>query len=294
MVTVCKILPVSMELESLKMRLRSHLDEIARPRDPYLATQGHFYVREYIRQTLSQWGQVETHEVKYSQRSHENLILTVWPTSNPCNLAPMVVGAHYDSVPASPGADDNASGVAVLLELARLLHHQSTRRPVQLIAFDLEEVGLLGSRAYAEWLKQKQQRLKVMLSLEMLGYRTTQRNSQHYPQPLEKFYPDRGDFIALIGNIPTIPMMMHFCHHLRQTGTKSEWLPAGWQGKILPRTRASDHAPFWDVGYPAIMVTDTADLRNPHYHQSSDTIATLDLDFMTGICAGLARAIQVL
>jgi Zn-dependent M28 family amino/carboxypeptidase len=276
-------------MEDLQTRLRSHLIEIVRERDPYLSTQGHFYVQTYIEQTLAQWGTVETREFTIKARSHSNLILNL-PGRHP-TLAPIVIGAHYDGVPGSPGADDNASGVAVLLELARYFHANPGKRSLQLIAFDLEEYGLLGSAVYAKQMAENQQKIHLMLALEMLGYCQQERNTQRYPAPLEKIYPDRGNFVALIGNIPTIPAMLQLGHQIKRAGVPSQWLPAGWQGKFLRESRLSDHAPFWDAGYRAIMVTDTAFMRNPNYHQPTDTLDTLDLDFMAGICRGLCEGV---
>ncbi|NES86639.1 MAG: M28 family peptidase, partial [Moorea sp. SIO2B7] len=199
-----------------------------------------------------------------------------------------------------PGADDNATGVAVLLELARAFATKPPKSPLRLVAFDLEEYGLLGSADYATYLKQNQQPLRLMLSLEMLGYcaprsgslRDRSPHSQNYPAGLKYFYPNRGDFIALIGNLSTIPDLIHLSRHIRKVGTPCEWLPVPNRGKLLPQTRLSDHSPFWDQGYRALMVTDTAFLRNPHYHQKSDTIETLDLDFLTGVCRGLINGIE--
>ncbi|MFM2431869.1 MAG: hypothetical protein RLZZ511_3082 [Cyanobacteriota bacterium] len=279
-------------MEELKTRLRSHLLEIVRERDPYLSTQGHFYVQTYIHRTLSQFGPITLNEFTIKARVHHNLILNL-PGRKP-NLPPILIGAHYDGVPGSPGADDNGSGVAVLLELARYFQANPTNHPLQLIAFDLEEYGLLGSEVYAQQLANQQQKIHIMLSLEMLGYCKQEHNTQRYPKPLEKIYPDRGNFIALIGNIPAIPMMLRLGHHMGKAGVPSQWLPAGWQGKMLRESRLSDHAPFWDQGYRAIMVTDTALMRNPHYHQPTDTLDTLDLDFMAGVCAGLCRGIAAL
>lgn len=278
---------------NLKQNLRSHLLEIVRERDPYFAPLGHLYVETYIQQTLSQWGNVETHEFKVQARIHRNFQLNL-PSYDGRERSPILIGAHYDGVPNSPGADDNASGVAVLLELARHFHAYPAKRPIRLIAFDLEEYGLVGSAIYAKQIAAQQEKIHIMLSLEMLGFCSQERQSQQYPAPLEKFYPDRGNFLALVGNIPTIPAMIHLGHHVRKAGVPSQWLPAGWKGQLLRETRLSDHAPFWDLGYPAIMVTDTSYLRNPNYHQPTDTIDTLDLDFMTGICHGLQAGIDLL
>jgi len=108
---------------------------------------------------------------------------------------------------------------------------------------------------------------------------------------MRKFY-NRGNFIGLIGNLPTIPDMIRLSRVIRTDGTPCQWLPAPNRGLIVPQTRRSDHSPFWDQGYRAMMVTDTAFLRNPHYHKVSDRIETLDLDFLTGVCRGLITGIR--
>jgi Zn-dependent M28 family amino/carboxypeptidase len=276
----------------LQQRLYNHLLEIVRERDPYVASGGHFFVKQYIRQQLSQWGEVEIHEFQVGSKSYENLILN-FPSANQSNLPPILIGAHYDAVPGTPGADDNGTGVAVLLELASVFATKPAKYPLRLIAFDLEEYGLLGSTAYAETLKQANQPLRLMLSLEMLGYCDRNKSSQSYPPGLKYFYPSTGDFITLVGNLTTIPDLIRLSRCIRQH-TPCEWLPVFNQGKLVPQTRLSDHSPFWDRGYAAMMVTDTAFLRNRHYHQPSDTIDTLDLDFLTTVCQGLIEAIYAL
>ncbi|MFH7027407.1 MAG: M28 family peptidase [Heteroscytonema crispum UTEX LB 1556] len=279
---------------NLTGRLQTHLTQIARERDPYMATAGHFFVQEYIRQEFAQSGSVEIHTFMVGGKSFNNFILNLPPqgSSEKANLPPILIGAHYDAVPGTPGADDNATGVAVLLELARMFAAEPARYPLRLVAFDMEEYGLLGSADYAAKLKQEKQPLRLMISLEMLGYRDSTPGSQRYPAPLERFYPDRGDYIALIGNWRTLGDLISISRSIRKVGVPSQWLPVPNRGLIVRDTRRSDHAPFWDAGYPAIMVTDTANMRNPHYHKPSDTIATLDLDFMTGVCEGLASGIR--
>lgn len=274
--------------EDLKERLKTHLKELIRERDPYIGTQGHYYAQHYIHAQLSQWGPATAMGFTEQGRDYYNLCLNL-PGQK--LLSPVVVGAHYDTVPGSPGADDNATGVAVLLELARQFSRQPSRRPVRLVAFDLEEYGLIGSRAYVKSLKG--QPIHLMLSLEMLGYCVTgSQSSQTYPvAALEYIYPKTGDFIALIGNWQTIPSLWRFRRAFRSAGVNGVWLPMIQQGQLLPDTRRSDHAPFWDAGYNAVMVTDTANLRNPHYHAPTDTLATLDLDFLTKVCLGLGHGI---
>ncbi|MBD2448177.1 M28 family peptidase [Nostoc sp. FACHB-152] len=279
---------------TLKEQLQTHLHEIARERDPFMATAGHFFVQEYIRQQFAQWGSVEIHTFRVRGKSCQNLILNLpgQAVGKNGDLPPILIGAHYDAVPGTPGADDNATGVAVLLELARIFAAQPAKYSLRLVAFDMEEYGLLGSAEYADLLRQQQQPLRLMMSLEMLGYCNSIPGSQNYPAPLEKFYPNTGDFIALIGNLRTIRDLISISRSIRKVGVASQWLPVPNRGLIVRQTRLSDHAPFWDLGYPAIMVTDTAFMRNPHYHKSSDAIATLDLDFLTGVCQGLELGIR--
>lgn len=280
----------------LLARLHEHLREIVRDRDPYLASGGHFYVQQYIRQQLAEWGNVESYQFQVRGRTHQNLILNL-PSLTKEKLPPILIGAHYDAVVGTPGADDNATGVAVLLEFARLFALQPTKYPIRLVAFDLEEYGLItasGSSEYAAELRRQNQPLRLMISLEMLGYCDATPNSQRYPEPLQYLYPNQGNFIALVGNLRLIPDMISLRHNLRKVGTLSEWLPVPNRGKILPLTRQSDHAHFWDQGYQAMMVTDTAMLRNPHYHKASDTIETLDLEFLTSVCRGLEFGIRCL
>lgn len=251
-------------------------------------------MQQYIRQQLEQWGTVATHEFVIKARTHTNLILNLPAQAGREDKPPILIGAHYDAVPGTQGADDNATGVAVLLELARSLSAQPARYPIRLIAFDLEEYGLLGSSDYAQALYQIKQPVRLMLSLEMLGYCSQVPGSQNYPPGLEKIYPDQGNFIGLIGNISTIPDMARLCGAMDKAEVRSRWLPAGKRGMLVKATRLSDHAPFWDRGYRAIMVTDTAFMRNPNYHKPSDRIETLDLDFLTGICQGLINGLHVL
>ena len=273
----------------LKERLRSHLQQIVRERDAYLATEGHFYVQQYIRQEFSQWGAAETHEFLVGTKPHFNWVLNL-PALSQSNKPAIVIGAHYDTVPGSPGADDNATGVAVLLEMARAFHAQPARHPIRLVAFDFEETSYdrAGSTHYARSLTEP---IRLMISLEMLGYCVSHSNSQIYPIGLKYFYPNQGNFIGLIGNLKSIPDLIHLRRNIRQAGVGCELLPVPNKGKILPLTRRSDHAPFWDRGDRALMVTDTADLRNPNYHKSSDRLETLDLDFLTKICHGLITGI---
>lgn len=280
---------------ALKERLRSHLLELSRERDPYFATQGHFYVQQYIQQQFGQWGIVEAHEFRVNGRTHTNWILNIAPAQEQTR-PPILIGAHYDAVPGSPGADDNATGVAVLLEMAKAFSEQSIQSPIRLIAFDLEEVftqsDTFGNVQYAKSLQN--QPIRLMIALESLGYCVHEPHSQRYPPLLDRFYPNQGNFIMLVGNFPTVLDMMHLSRGVKRSGVGAAWFLVVMKGKIVPDTRRSDHAAFWDRGDRAIMVTDTANLRNPHYHRASDRIETLDLDFLTQVCTGLIQAIRSL
>ncbi|NJK62291.1 MAG: M28 family peptidase [Synechococcaceae cyanobacterium SM2_3_1] len=276
----------------LQKRLWQHLQIIAQPRDPYWSPAGHRAVQKYITTQLQPWGEVEQLAFRVREQEHYNYQLRCLPQSpKAAQRPPILVGAHYDAVPASPGADDNATGLAVLLELVRSISQLPLRRPLWFVAFDLEEQGLLGSRAYAHHLRTHGQPLRLMLSLEMLGYCNQAARSQRYPAFLDKIYPDRGNFIGLIGNVAAIGDLLRLHLGMRSCHVPCQWLPAGRRGLLVPDTRRSDHASFWDQGYRAVMVTDTANLRNPHYHRLTDTLDTLNLDFLTSVCRGIRHAI---
>lgn len=279
-------------MQDLQAKLLHHLEKIVIERNPYYASAGHLFAREYIRSHFAKFGDVSVHEFEVNGNIHQNLILNIAANSSH-KRSPLIIGAHYDTVAGCVGADDNGSGVAVLLELASYFSKNPIKYPLQLIAFDMEEYGLCGSAAYAQKLKQDRQKIRLMISLEMLGYCDRSPHSQHYPKGLDKFYPNTGDFIGLIGSIPTIPDLIQLQQQIKSV-LNCEWLPAGWRGLAIPDTRRSDHAPFWDAGYKALMVTDTANMRNPHYHKNSDRLETLDLEFLTNVCQGLITGISQL
>jgi len=208
----------------------------------------------------------------------------------------LCLGAHLDSRLETPGADDNASGVAALLELARLLPQawpESPRLGLELVAFDLEEHGMLGGARHAAVCQASAVDLRGMVSLEMLGYRDRRPQSQHLPKSLVGLYPDTGDFIAVIGNQNSADLINAWCagmRHVEHLPVESLAVPDN--GNLLQATRLSDHSPFWDAGYPALMITDTSFLRNPHYHLPSDTPETLDLSFLRDVSQGCLNAVR--
>jgi Zn-dependent M28 family amino/carboxypeptidase len=278
------------DLAALRERLLAHLQEVTRERDPEHASAGHAYVKAYLCEELSRYGTVTSHEFDYGGRQHQNLVLEL---SGARKDKLVLVGAHYDAVAGSPGADDNGTALAVLLELARALRQEPARSTIRLVAFDLEENDRAGSRAYAQDISQNKDPIELMIALEMLGYRDPTPGSQRYPAGLGYFYPAQGDFIGLIGNLRTARTMRRLATTMREF-VPCEYLAVPFKGRMLPDVRRSDHSSFWDLGYPAIMVTDTANMRNPHYHRSSDVVETLDTVFLLGVCQGLNRAIRTL
>jgi len=215
-------------------------------------------------------------------------------TDNP--LPRLCVGAHLDSRPDTPGADDNASAVAALLEIARLLgddRPDDPRLELELVAFDLEENGMLGGREHARLAREAGIDLRGMISLEMLGYCDHQPNSQQLPRSLVGLYPDTGDFIAIIGNQNSTELIETARQGMSTVAELPvETLQVPENGTLLQATRLSDHSPFWDAGFPALMITDTSFLRNPHYHQATDTLETLDLEFLHAVTEGCVQAVR--
>ena len=276
-------------MPSLQQRLQESLAPLARPRHTQWDPLGLMAVRGLLKERLGAFGAPREHCFEGNGARGVNLILQL-PGRQP-HLAPLLVGAHYDGPPQSPGADDNATGVAVLLELARLWHATPPRRPLWLVAFDQEEEGLRGSRALAAQLRADRQPLHLMVSLEMLGF-----TSPHQRYPLDAMrwlYGSSGTFLALVANLSALPLLPGLALRLgRHVPTKV--LPIPFRGRPLPDTRRADHSPFWDHGYNALMATDTAFLRNPHYHRPTDTLATLDLAFLTAACEGLHAALDPL
>jgi len=202
----------------------------------------------------------------------------------------VIMGAHYDTVPGSPGADDNASAVAGLLELARLNQGTLNKRTLVFSAFVNEESPCfgssnMGSMVYAKHLKEQSKPVEVMVSLEMIGYFSEER-IQGYPLPgMGLVYPKKGDYIGVVGNFHSSKYVSFFKKGIRKHSNiraRSLTAPEFFGGINL-----SDNYSFWQHGYRAVMVTDTSFFRNKHYHQLTDTIDTLDFDRMAEVVKGL-------
>jgi Zn-dependent M28 family amino/carboxypeptidase len=269
--------------------LRRILQAIVGERNPVSGQRHLAAVETFIEKELASYGlQIESDYFSYRGGNFRNVIGRLGNQSTPM----IIVGAHFDSVEGTPGADDNASGVAVLLETARLLSSSRLRSQVLFCAFQLEEFNMVGSTHLARKLKGSGATVQAMMSLEMVGYTDLRPGSQKYPAGLGWLYPDRGDFIGVIGNWNSNRLLRRFAQRLRQVeGLPVETLSLPGNGALVPAARLSDHAPFWDLGFPALLVTDTAFLRNPHYHRATDSLETLDINFMAKVCEGVVRGV---
>ncbi len=207
---------------------------------------------------------------------YRNFIARFGPAEGPL----LVIGAHYDSSGQTPGADDNASGVAALLELTRLLARDPPSQPVELVAYTLEELPyfrteFMGSYRHASALAQQKRQVRLMVSLETIGYYRDEPQSQDYPVAgLGLLYPDQGNFIAIVGAFNDVSNMRRVKALFK--GASDLPVESINAPSSVPGVDFSDHASYWQFDMPALMVTDTAFLRNPNYHESSDLPDTLD------------------
>lgn len=210
----------------------------------------------------------------------------------------IVVGAHYDTVTMTPGADDNASGVAGLLELGRSLQGRKLQRSVRLIAFANEEWPFfggdeMGSLVAARQSRDRNENVVGMLSLEMIGCYTDEPRSQWYPRSIRRFYPERGNFIAFVSNFRSRDLLVAVLGTFRRQGQfPSEGMAAPeW---LVPDVRRSDQYAYWAAGYPGLMITDTANFRNHGYHNVGDVARSLDYDSMARVVDGVADMVAEL
>jgi Zn-dependent M28 family amino/carboxypeptidase len=209
----------------------------------------------------------------------------------------VVVGAHYDTVPGSPGANDNTSGLAALLTLARARAGSVPARTLRFVAFVNEEPPFfqtdeMGSVVYAKACRTHGDHIVAMLSLETMGCYDTNPRSQRYPFPMGLFYPSRGDFIGFVSNTANAKLVRQCIRTFRShVAFPSE---GGALPGLLPGVGWSDHWAFWQAGYPAVMITDTAPFRYPHYHLDSDTPDKLDYDRLARVTTGLNVVLESL
>ena len=271
--------PLTGEARALTLRLRLHVAALAvQERNVDLETPARYIEQAFRSQGL----EFSVQEFVSAGRRVRNI---------EAGAGDIVVGAHYDTVPGSPGADDNASGVAVLIELAAM------KMPVRLVAFANEEPPYsfgpdMGSWAWAKRARDRGEPIRAMFSLEMLGYYRDTAGSQRYPAPLGLFYPDRADFIAFVGDLGARGLVRRSIGAFRKSAEfPSEGVAAP---AFIPGVTWSDHWSFRRHGYPAIMITDTAFYRYPHYHLPNDTPDKLDYERMARVTLGLAAMLNEL
>lgn len=251
----------------------------------------------YIERELTALGEsVERQTYPVGDQQAVNLVVEHQGTRRPEQI--VILGAHYDTVPETPGADDNASAVAMLIEVARLLNGVSARRTLRFVAFANEEPPhfysqTMGSQVYAGQCRQRGEAIVGMLCLEMVGYYTDAPASQQapplIPRPLRWLLPRRGNFLAAVSNLPSAGLLWPFRRGFKRISRFRLFAIALPQ--IVHEIRLSDHGPFWDLGFPAMMLTDTSFFRNPHYHRPTDTPDTLNYASMAHVTVGVAGGV---
>jgi len=293
----------------------AHLRALIGERHPVTSPASLRRAEAYLIEQFTDLGlEVSTHSFKALGGTYRNVIGVLQPTetgdspitrcigrSNGCpergqSPSPLIIAAHYDTVEVSPGADDNASGLAVMLEVARNLRGVPLTRSVRFIAFCLEEENLVGSLAYASSLQAAREEICGAIVLECVGYARTEEGSQQKPPILPIAVPTVGDFLGIVGNATSAGLVQALEQAAKQAvpELKTVSLLVPGNGELLPDVRRSDHAAFWHHGYPAVMLTDTANFRNPHYHQPTDTLETLNLAFMEQVARGVTAAAMAL
>jgi Zn-dependent M28 family amino/carboxypeptidase len=247
---------------------------------------------DYIRSEWTGMGyEVAIQRYQAARVLSENIEVTRTGRSRPREI--VLVGAHYDSVQGSPGANDNASGVAALLEISREFARLSPECSVRFVAFVNEEPpffywGQMGSMVYAKAARARGDDIRLMVSLEMLGYYSDDPGSQRYPAPLKFFYPDRGNFIAFVANLRSRAPLRRLVRAFRAHSDFPAESLATFE--FIPGVAWSDQLSFWRQGYRALMVTDTAFYRYAHYHTALDTPERLNYPAMTRVVTGLQQA----
>lgn len=274
-------------IENMK-RTVHYLSTMTPPRN-YYNTESLRKSANYISQEFINYGLTPVRQrFEVSGDIYENVIASVGPKE----AIRIIVGAHYDVCGDQPGADDNASAIAGLLEIARFakIHESELQYRVDFVAYTLEEPPFfsttnMGSYVHARFLHENNINVRGMICLEMIGFFTEQKKSQRYPLSLMRlFYPGTGDFIGVVSNYGSSSLSKQLSRHLKATSIKVETLKAP---SFITGVDFSDHRNYWKFGYDAVMITDTAFYRNPNYHERSDTIDTLDFSRMKEVVKGI-------
>ncbi|MBU0729572.1 MAG: M20/M25/M40 family metallo-hydrolase [Proteobacteria bacterium] len=288
--------PLSAEEQAIQARLERHIDKLAGEigERNLLFPENLSLAAAYIENEISRIKlKPISEDYSVNNMPAKNIIAEIIGAELPQEY--IVVGAHYDTVAGSPGANDNGSGVAALLEIAGYFNERKPRRTIRFIAFTNEEPPYflsenMGSRVHAKQCRRRNENIVAMISLETIGCYNYGPGSQNYPFPLSYFYPDQGNFVAFVSNMSSRKLVRTAINSFRkQTKFPSEGVAApSW----IPGIAWSDQWSFWKEGYPAIMVTDTALFRYAHYHASSDTPNKLSYPEMARVVKGLCQVID--
>ena len=287
---------LSSDEAKIKANLQKHVSMLAGEIGPRNTIQFEALEKtsEYLEDSFKHLGYtVSSQEYTVDGKNVRNLIAEIRGGARASEI--VVVGAHYDTVMDSPGADDNSSGVAGLLEIARILKTSHPARTLRLVAFVNEEppyfqTATMGSRIYAKRAHEDRESIVAAVSIETIGMYSDEKGSQHYPAGFSVLYPSEGNFIGFVGNTSSRPLVREMVRTFRETAAfPSEGIAApAWIAGI----GWSDHWSFWQEGYQAVMVTDTAPFRNANYHLQSDKPETLDYERMARVVQGLAKIVS--
>lgn len=273
--------------------LKNVVEKISIPRHGWYNYYELNRVAEFIENKFKEFGYlIDINEFSYQGKIYKNIVATVEGVNSKKDW--LIIGAHYDSAMDSPGADDNGSGVSVMLEVARVLKDTSFVRNIKFVAFSLEEPQpfglnfLIGSCHFVKRMKKLKYKYEAII-LESVGYFSEREGSQKLPAFVKG--PSRGDFLGVIGNKKSMPLLKLFeeaKHHVPTLNLITYKAPMnGW---LVIETRFSDHASFWNAGYQAVMLTDTAMFRNPYYHTLWDTPDKLNFSFMKDVAKVIVSA----
>jgi len=286
------------EIKQARERLAAHVQVLAGDigeRNVY-RQQAYQQAADYVARILRECG----YEVEWQRYDTEGITCANLVVERPGQRWPkqiVVIGAHYDSVYGSPGANDNGSGVAALLELARRFAKEQPARTLRFVAFANEEppffpTGQMGSRVYAKACRERGDDVRAMVSLETIGYFSDAPGSQHYPPLFNLFYPDRGNFIGFVANLQSRGLMSQAARAFRSACDVPLETCATFA--FVPGVDWSDHGSFWHQGYRAFMVTDTAPYRYPHYHEPTDTPEKVNYEMLARVTVGMEAVVREL
>lgn len=287
--------PLTNEQRTLEQNLRAHVQQLAgRIGERNVFRHDRLVMAaDYIRTTLTAAGyEVRRHPYEVGGKVCENIDAEVRGSRRPDDI--IVIGAHYDSVQGSPGANDNASGVAAMLALAHAFAKAAPARTLRFVAFTNEEPPLfqtpyMGSLVYARRSRERGEQIRLMLSLETIGYYSDEPGSQHLLFPLNLIYPSTGNFIAFVSNMENRFLVRQLVGSFRRQAQFPSEGGALWG--LIPGIGWSDHWAFWEEGFPAVMVTDTALFRYPAYHSNADKPELVQYERMARVVSGLQSVI---